>query len=80
VKCDVEGSEFSLDWTNLPACVRAIGIEFHTRRDLNRDKAKAIVATFAEQGFKPVHNLNMESNFSAIIAFFAREVSQQQVA
>lgn len=73
IKCDIEGSEFTLDWTNLPACVRSIGVELHTRRDTNRDKAKELIATLEAQGFKPVHNLNLESNFSAIIAFLRRD-------
>lgn len=73
VKCDIEGSEFSLDWSNLPCSVRSIGIELHTRRDLNRDKAKELIKTLEDQGFKPVHALNMESNFSAIIAFLKRD-------
>ena len=73
IKCDVEGSEFSWNWANLPSCVRSVGIELHTRRDQNRDKAKEIVEVLEAQGFKPVHRLNMESNFSAIIAFFSRE-------
>lgn len=73
IKCDIEGSEFSLDWTNLPKKVRSIGIELHTKRDLNRDKAKVIVQTLYDQGFKPVNRVNLESNFSAIIGYFARE-------
>ncbi len=80
IKCDVEGSEFSWSWENLPDHVRSIGIEFHTRRDLNRDKAKAIVATLEAQGFRPVNRLNMNSNFSAIIAYFTRERESEQVS
>jgi FkbM family methyltransferase len=80
VKMDVEGSEFTLDWTNLPLTVRSIGLELHTRRETNRPRAKEIVQTLADQGFKPVHNLNMESNFSAIVAFFSRDVNSKEQA
>ena len=73
IKCDTEGAEFSLDWTNLPESVRSVGMEYHTRRDQNRDKAKAIHQILEAQGFKPVHRLNLESNFSAIVAFYSRE-------
>lgn len=75
LKVDVEGSEFTFDWDNLPKSVRSIGLELHTRRDTHRDKAKEIVQKLHDQGFKPVHNLNMESNFSAIVAFFSRETA-----
>ena len=74
VKVDIEGSEFSLDFSDMPASVRAIGIELHTRRDENRPKAQAIVDTLLAQGFTPVNRLNMQSNFSAIIAYFSRPV------
>lgn len=72
IKCDIEGSEFSLDWTDLPPCVRSVGIELHTRRDQHRPAAQALIDTLTAQGFTPVHHLNMASNFSAIIAFMTR--------
>lgn len=78
VKCDIEGSEFSMDWTNLPKTVRSIGIEFHHRAGQYRDEAKKIVQTLYDQGFQPVNRLNMESNFSAIIAYFSREVPEER--
>jgi FkbM family methyltransferase len=73
IKCDIEGSEFTLGWDDLPASVRSIGIEFHHRGGVYRDQAKAIVQKLYDQGFRPVNRLNMDSNFSAIIAYFSRE-------
>ena len=73
IKMDIEGSEFSLDFANLPTSVRAIGIELHTRRDTNRDAAKHIVKTILDQGFTTVNRLNMESNYSALVGYFVRQ-------
>jgi FkbM family methyltransferase len=73
IKCDVEGSEFSLDWTDLPEHVRAIGIELHTRRDTHREDARQIVQTLLDQGFELVNRFNIESNFSALMAYFKRK-------
>ena len=75
LKVDIEGSEWSLDFTNLPASIRSIGIEFHTRNGQMRDEAKALLQVLTDQGFKPVHALNMESNFSAIVGFLSRETA-----
>lgn len=80
LKVDVEGSEFTFDWDNLPMTIRGIGLELHTRRETNRPKAKEIVQKLYDQGFKPAHNLNMESNFSAIVAFFTRELANEKAS
>lgn len=80
VKVDIEGSEFTLDFENLPMSVRSIGIELHTRRNTNRDKAKVLVEVILSQGFKTVNRLNLESNFSALIAYFERVPEAEAVA
>jgi len=72
IKCDIEGSEWTLDWSNLPTSVRSIGIEYHHRYGRHKDKMVTLHELLTSQGFAPVHNLNLESKFSAIIAFYAR--------
>jgi FkbM family methyltransferase len=73
LKVDTEGGELGLDWTKVPPSVRSIGIELHTQGGKNRERAKEIIAQLEVQGFRPVHRLNMESKFSAIIAFLSRD-------
>jgi len=52
IKCDVEGSEYETDWTNIPDCVRAIGVEFHSGRSAIH--APRIAEEIMDGGFEPL--------------------------
>jgi FkbM family methyltransferase len=55
IKCDVEGSEYGLDFRGLPECVRSIGMEIHFTRDEYRDvQAPALIKTLTDQGFAAI--------------------------
>jgi FkbM family methyltransferase len=54
VKCDIEGSEYDLDW-RLPPSVRGVAVELHfTRREWRDRAAPVLVRRVERQGFQPV--------------------------
>ena len=59
IKCDIEGGEFGLDWSNLPDCVKYVVMEIHQHRPKWIEHMKGIDAGLLEQGFeyvvKPKH-------------------------
>lgn len=59
IKCDIEGGEFGLDWTNLPDCVKFIVMEIHQQRPAWIEQMKEIDQQLLDQGFehivKPKH-------------------------
>ena len=54
IKCDIEGGEFGLDWTNLPDCVKFIVMEIHQQRPAWIEQMKEIDQQLLDQGFKHV--------------------------
>lgn len=57
IKVDVEGAEFSLDFTNLPDHVRKIALELHwinRGKKNNKAAALALTADLESQGFREV--------------------------
>lgn len=61
IKCDIEGGEFGLDWTNLPDCVKFIVMEIHQQRPAWVEQMKEIDQQLLDQGFahvvKPKHEV-----------------------
>ncbi len=59
IKCDIEGGEFGLDWTDLPSCVKVIVMEIHQQRPQWIEQMKDIDQQLIDQGFvhvvKPKH-------------------------
>jgi FkbM family methyltransferase len=51
IKCDCEGGEYSLNWSNLPTSVHTIAIEFHFHRPKWYHKMVEIDKTLISQGF-----------------------------
>lgn len=54
IKCDIEGGEFGLDWTNLPDCVKFIVMEIHQQRPAWIEQMKEIDQRLLDQGFEHV--------------------------
>ena len=54
IKCDIEGGEFGLDWTNLPDCVKFIVMEIHQQRPAWIEQMKEIDQQLLDQGFEHV--------------------------
>lgn len=56
IKCDCEGGEYSLDWTDIPKSVHTIAIEFHFHRPAWQIEMQNIDSALLEQGFKHVRS------------------------
>ena len=54
IKCDCEGGEYSLNWSDLPATVHTIAIEFHFHRPNWEFKMAEIDKALLDQGFTHV--------------------------
>lgn len=54
VKCDIEGGEFRLDWTNLPTSVKVVVMEIHQHRPAWIEQMKDIDQQLLYQGFEHV--------------------------
>ena len=54
IKCDIEGGEFGLDWTDLPDCVKFIVMEIHQQRPAWIEQMKEIDQQLLDQGFEHV--------------------------
>ena len=54
IKCDIEGGEFGLDWTNLPEYVKFIVMEIHQQRPAWIEQMKEIDQQLLDQGFEHV--------------------------
>jgi FkbM family methyltransferase len=50
IKCDIEGGEYFLDWTDLPPAVQCISIELHLMGEL-RQMAYGLAEVIEGQGF-----------------------------
>jgi FkbM family methyltransferase len=61
IKCDIEGGEFNLDWSDLLDCVKMITMEIHQQRPVWIEEMKTIDSELLAQGFehvaKPKHEL-----------------------
>lgn len=51
IKCDCEGGEYNLDWTNLPSRVHTVAIEYHFHRLWWEEQFQVIDHQLLEQGF-----------------------------
>lgn len=65
IKCDCEGGEYNLDWSDLPDTVRAIAMEFHFKRFDWEAEMHALDKILLGQGFTHVHKPKYNS-FSKI--------------
>ena len=54
IKCDIEGGEFGLDWTNLPDSVKVVVMEIHQHRPAWIEQMKEIDQQLLDQGFEHV--------------------------
>lgn len=66
IKCDIEGGEFKLPWTDLPPSVHTIAMEIHQAREEWLQGAVDIDTVLQEQGFKPVHPLKHKVTFHKV--------------
>lgn len=65
IKCDCEGGEYSLDWSNLPNSVHTIAIEFHFNRTAWAEQMQKIDDTIIGQGFRHIRKPKV-NNFRKI--------------
>jgi FkbM family methyltransferase len=72
IKCDIEGSELTLDWSNLPRSVRALTIEFHIRGGQHQEETSKIFHVLTQQNFTPLNRVNLKTKFSVLRTFFSR--------
>ena len=63
IKCDIEGGEFLLDWSGLPASVTEVVMELHQNRLEWIEKARALDQTLLDQGFYHVQAPKHEELF-----------------
>lgn len=54
VKCDCEGGEYSLDWSNMPSSVHTIALEYHFARERWHEEMKKMDDCFLQQGFSHI--------------------------
>ena len=54
IKCDIEGGEYSLDWSSVPATVRVIAMELHLQPKGWRDKARRLYDQFVGDDWEAV--------------------------
>lgn len=57
IKCDIEGGEFSLDWTKIPDSVSTVFMEIHQNREGWIEKGRLLEQTFLDMGFSSLHTL-----------------------
>lgn len=63
IKCDIEGGEFGLNWTDLPECVRYIVMEIHQQRPQWIEQMKIIDRQLLNQRFIHVRKPKHEQTF-----------------
>lgn len=51
IKCDCEGGEYDLDWSNLPPSVESIALEYHFKRVGWLQKMRIVDQALLNQGF-----------------------------
>ena len=74
IKCDIEGAEYLLDWSLLPACVQAVALEFHYHRPDWHAKQKKVHKDLLKLGFKVVRDPVFNSYTKVCFAHYRREV------
>lgn len=74
VKCDIEGGEYDLDWTLLPATVRAVCMELHYNRPAWIDKAKELDLALQHIGFRHLKAPKVNTYSKVCIAAWIRDV------
>lgn len=66
IKCDIEGGEFGLDWTNLPSSVKYIVMEIHQQRPAWIEQMKEIDQQLLDQGFTHIKKPKHEATFHKV--------------
>lgn len=73
LKCDCEGGEYGLDWSDLPDSLRTVCIEFHFNRDYWHDAMHEIDETLLEQGFNHVKRPKVNTFRKIDIGLYVRD-------
>jgi FkbM family methyltransferase len=73
IKCDCEGGEYSLNWSDLPSLVHTIAIEFHFHRSDWHSRMVSINRTLKDQGFSVVKQPKLNTFQKVSTGLYVRE-------